>query len=97
MRGDLAASPGEPLVAGVPLERVDDFKYLGSYIGSVDHDIRERCSAASRACGRLMAVWNAPLQVDMKLSPWWFSGMGSAVRRGAEIVRVPTWKGNVCT
>ena len=36
-------------MAGVPLERVNDFKYLGSYIGSVDRDIRERCNAAFKA------------------------------------------------
>ncbi len=61
VRGDLASSSGELLLACVPLERVDDFKYLGSYIGSVDRDINERCIAASRAFGRLLPIWQAPL------------------------------------
>ena len=58
--GDLADSPGEIQVADVPLERVDESKYLGSYIGSVAQDIRERCNASLRAFGLLMAVGKAP-------------------------------------
>jgi hypothetical protein len=72
VRGDLAllpaAGPAEVLVVGdAPLERVQDFKYLGSFIGSVDRDIEERRKAASRAFGRLTPVWKAPLTVKTKL------------------------------
>jgi hypothetical protein len=34
---------------------------------SVDRDIEERCKAASRAYGRLMPVWKAPLRVETNL------------------------------
>jgi hypothetical protein len=67
VRGDLARSEGKLIVDGVSLERVNDFKYLGSYIGSTDRDIAERCNAASRAFGRLVPVWKAPLSVATKL------------------------------
>jgi hypothetical protein len=67
VRGDLAATSGTITVEGAPIERVDDFKYLGSYVGSVSRDIDERCKAASRAYGRLMPVWKAPLQLQTKL------------------------------
>ena len=49
VRGDLVATPGTITVEGAPIERVKDFKYLGSYVGSVSRDIEERCKAASRA------------------------------------------------
>ena len=65
--GDLVDTPGTITVHGVPIERKEDFKYLGSYVGSVDRDIEERCKAASRAYGRLMPVWKAPLRVETKL------------------------------
>ena len=67
VRGDLVDTPGTITVDGVPIERVEDFKYLGSYVGSVGRDIEERCKAASRAYGRLMSVWKAPLRVETKL------------------------------
>jgi hypothetical protein len=42
-------------------------KYLGSHIGSVELDIQARCTAASRAFGRLVPVWKAPLAVEVEL------------------------------
>ena len=67
VRGDLVATPGTITVEGAPIERVKDFKYLGSYVGSVSRDIEERCKAASRAYGRLMPVWKAQLGLQTKL------------------------------
>jgi hypothetical protein len=67
VRGNLVGTPGTITVDGVPIERVEDFKYMGSYVGSVGRDIEERCKAASRAYGRLMPVWNTPLRVETKL------------------------------
>jgi hypothetical protein len=67
VRGDLAASVGEIRVEDVAIERVEDFKYLGSQMGSVEVDIHARCTAASRAFGRLLPVWKTPLAVDVKL------------------------------
>ncbi len=63
VRGDLIGVPGTITVDGAAIERVDDFKYLGSYVGSVDRDISERCKAASRAYGRLLPVWKTKLRV----------------------------------
>ena len=54
--GDLVATPGTITVEGTPIDRVEDFKYLG--------DIKERCKAASRTHGCLMPVWKAPLGVQ---------------------------------
>ena len=67
VRGNLFDTPGTIMVDSAPLERVEDFKYLGSYVGSVGRDIEERCKAASRAYGRLMPVWKTPLRVETKL------------------------------
>jgi hypothetical protein len=67
VRGDLRATDGELRVDGERIEAVDDFKYLGSFIGSVDKDIEARCNAASRAFGRLMNVWKGPLEMETKL------------------------------
>jgi len=70
VRGDLSSAEhnSEELFVGAsPIARVDDFKYLGSYIGSVDADILARCKAATQAFGRLLPVWKAPLQVPTKL------------------------------
>jgi hypothetical protein len=49
-------------VDGAPMNRVEDFKYLSTYVGSVGRD-----KAASRAYGRLMPVWKALLRVETKL------------------------------
>ncbi len=46
---------------------MEDFKYLGSYVGSVDRDIEERYKAASRAYGSLMLAWKEPLRAVKKL------------------------------
>jgi hypothetical protein len=67
VRGDLVRSEGEVRVGDVVLERVEDFKYLGSQIGSVDLDVQGRCRAASRAFGRLMPVWKSPMAAEVKL------------------------------
>jgi hypothetical protein len=55
--GDLVDTPDTITLDGVPIDRVEDLKHLGSYVGSVGRDIKERCKAASRAYGRAMPVW----------------------------------------
>ena len=59
----MAASTGEIRVGDDLIERVEEFKYLDSCIGSVDKDIDVRCKAASRQFGRLLPLWQAPLQL----------------------------------
>jgi hypothetical protein len=48
VRGELVDTPGTITLDGVPIDRVEDFKYL-AYVGSVGRDIDEPCKAASRA------------------------------------------------
>ena len=67
VRGDLVDTPGTIIVNCAPIDRVEDYKYLGSNVGSVGRDNDERCKAASRAYGRLMPVWKASLRVETRL------------------------------
>ncbi len=78
VRGDFVHTPGKITVDGVPIKRVEDFKYLGTSVGSVGRDIEERCKAASRAYGCLMPVWKAPLRVETKLRVFFTSDMPCA-------------------
>ena len=38
-------------------KKVDDIKYLGSYIGSIDHDINIRIAKAWAALNNLNIIW----------------------------------------
>ena len=61
VRGDLAATEGELRLEGAVLKRMDEFKYLGTYVGSVDTDIDARLRAADQMIGRLTPIWKLPL------------------------------------
>ena len=51
------SSPPPPLqIDGEPIEIVDEFKYLGSYMGSTDKDIQTRISLAWGAFARLKPI-----------------------------------------
>lgn len=54
------------LVNGTSIERVDDFKYLGSYIDT-QHDIQHRIGVAWAAANSLSKVWKAPLRRQTKI------------------------------
>ena len=44
---------------GMPLDKVEDFKYLGAWMNSTEKDIKTRKAAAWRACGKLSQLWKA--------------------------------------
>ena len=49
------------------LEEVNDFKYLGSWMGSTEKDIKTRKAAAWRACNNLDKIWSSKLSRSFKL------------------------------
>jgi len=51
---------------GNNLEVVDDFKYLGSWIGSSQQDIRVRKAIAWKSCNALSKVWKSSLPRKIK-------------------------------
>ena len=53
-------------VNGTPLEEVDDFKYLGSYIASTSRDINVRKGLAWKALQSLDAFWKSDMSRKIK-------------------------------
>ena len=53
-------------VNGTPLEEVDDFKYLGSYIASTSRDIDVRIGLAWKALQSLDANWKSDMSRNIK-------------------------------
>jgi len=51
----------------VNIKRVNDFKYLGSYINDSEHDFIVRKSLAWKACNKLNKVWQSNLPKELKL------------------------------
>ncbi len=51
---------------GSALALTDDFKYLGSYIGSTENDIRVRKALAWRALHSLKKVWKSSMSKALK-------------------------------
>ena len=50
------------------IEIVDDFKYLGSYIGSTEHDIKVRIGFAWAAFAKLKSILRPPkLELEFKI------------------------------
>ena len=47
---------------GENIKKVDDFKYLGSYIGSTEHDINIRIAKAWAALNNLNIIWKSNIQ-----------------------------------
>ena len=52
---------------GIPLETVDDFKYLGSWVNSTNQDIRVRKAMAWKALNGMNVVWRSSLSRDLKI------------------------------
>ena len=52
---------------GIPLETVDDFKYLGSWVNSTNQDIRVRNAMAWNALNGMNVVWRSSLLRDLKI------------------------------
>ena len=55
--GDWEGRSGSILVDGIPLKRVEDYKYLGSWIFSSEKDMRVRIALAWKANIRLVKIW----------------------------------------
>ena len=53
---------------GKKLEKVNDFKYLGAWIGSSEKDIKTRKAQAWKACHKLRNIWNSSLPRTKKIS-----------------------------
>ena len=49
------------------LKRVDDFKYLGSYISSSQKDFNTRKGMAWSACNNLHRIWTSKLDTKIKI------------------------------
>ena len=52
---------------GDKLEDVPDFKYLGSWIASTEHDFVVRKAKAWAACHKLKKIWNSNLRRSLKV------------------------------
>lgn len=52
---------------GILIDEVNNFKYLGSWMGSTEKDIKTRKAAAWRACNSLNSIWNSKLSRAFKL------------------------------
>ena len=50
----------------IPLKKVDDFKYLGSYIASTDNDIKINIGKAWSALTNMNAIWKSNLPDGLK-------------------------------
>ena len=53
-------------ISGIALKRVEDYKYLGSYISSSEKDFKVRKALAWSACNRLNKIWSSH-SIDSKL------------------------------
>ncbi|XP_072030515.1 uncharacterized protein [Amphiura filiformis] len=62
---NIAASPIQTL-DGSELEVVDDFKYLGAWIGSGEKDFSIRKGQAWRACNSMNKMWKTSLSRNLK-------------------------------
>ena len=52
---------------GLPLERVDDFKYLGSYVVSTEKDFKHRRGKAWGAFWTMKNIWKSNLSLKLKV------------------------------
>ena len=53
---------------GENIKKVDDFKYLGSYIGSTEYDINIRIAKAWAALNNLNIIWKSNLRENLKIN-----------------------------
>jgi len=52
---------------GSEIERVDDFKYLGSWVDNSGKDVKKRKALAWNACHKLKNIWKSSLKKKLKL------------------------------
>ena len=57
---------GMMIVNGDEIKQVDDFKYLGSYIASTEHDVNIRLANAWGALNELDKIWKSNLPNNLK-------------------------------
>eukprot|EP00116_Pleurobrachia_bachei_P001801 sb/3462063/ len=61
-------NPGQLLsISGESIKRVDDFKYLGSWVANCARDIATRKAKAWVACHKLKKIWNSSLKDELKI------------------------------
>ena len=48
------------------MEEVQDFKYLGSWVSSTEHDIKVRKALAWKALNTMSRVWKSGISKDLK-------------------------------
>ena len=53
--------------AGAMITKVDDFKYLGSYIMDSQKDVKSRKALAWAACNKLNKIWHSNLVNEQKI------------------------------
>ena len=51
---------------GTQLEVVDDFKYLGSWVASIEHGIKVRRFQAWKALHNMTKIWKSSLNSELK-------------------------------
>ena len=52
---------------GIDLEKVEDFKYLGSWVDSTDKDIKIRKAQAWQALNKMNCMWNSNMRKEIKV------------------------------
>ncbi|KAI8484256.1 hypothetical protein Bbelb_380410 [Branchiostoma belcheri] len=68
---------------GSTLEKVEDFKYLGSHMESTAKDINSRKAAAWRACNKMDKIWKSDLSSKLK-TRLFLSTVESVLQYGCE-------------
>jgi hypothetical protein len=53
--------------SGKSLKKVKDFKYLGAWIGTTEHDFIVRKAKAWAACHKMKKIWKSDLRRDLKV------------------------------
>ena len=51
-----------------PLKKVDDFKYLGSWVDNSEKDIKTRKAQAWAAIGKPYSIWKSDLPCKLKIN-----------------------------
>ena len=64
--GDFKSDPGLTVIEG-PIARVDDFKYLGSWVVSSRKDFEVRRAQAWQTCKQMYRVWQSSVSRKMKV------------------------------
>ena len=53
-------------LSGDRIKQVEDFKYLGSYIASTEHDVHSRLGKVWDALDQLDKIWKSNLPANLK-------------------------------